>query len=183
MSEEGPAESFTKNCGLCLVIGIGSPHGDDRAGWEVIERLEKLGLEQFEQPILLRKATVPHDIFDWLHRDTKTHIIDACRSTDASVQRHEIDQDDSGGLHLTSAAFETSTNIGAAFEILQSGSSHQFDLLSTLQLAAALGNLPPHIILWTIPMATTDKRDGLSATTLGYVVDCAARIRGELRDA
>lgn len=183
MIEKGTAERFTKSCDLCLVIGIGSPHGDDRAGWEVIERLEELDLEQFEKPILLRKAAVPHDLFDWLHRDTQTHIIDACRSTAANVQRHEIDQDDSGGLHLTSAASKTSTNIGAAFEILQSGSSHQFDLLSTLQLAAALGNLPPRIILWTIPMVTPAKRDGLSAATLGHVVDCAARIRRELCDA
>ena len=28
----------TTRCGL-VVAGFGSPHGDDRAGWEVVERL------------------------------------------------------------------------------------------------------------------------------------------------
>ncbi|MEZ6133483.1 MAG: hydrogenase maturation protease [Pirellulaceae bacterium] len=166
--------------GSPLVIGIGSPHGDDRAGWEVIDHLENRVSKPTERPLLLYKAAVPHDILDWLHRDVQLHIIDACSSVDRSVARFEIVQDESSGLQVRSTTATSVSQASIVLKYLRSNSSHQFDLLSTLQLAAVLGSLPPRIVLWTIPMITTEKTADLSPQSLEYIAVCAVRIRQEL---
>jgi hydrogenase maturation protease len=183
MIEERKAERCVESCGAYLILGIGSPHGDDRAGWAVIEHLEQQTVKPCAASLQLRKAAVPHDILDWLDRDTKTHIIDACSSVDASVCRYEIIQDEVGELCIFSTDAQGRTKINVAFDGLRSGSSHQFDLLSTLQLAAALRNLPLAMVLWTIPIVQADKNADLNVTTRGHVADCAIRIRRELFNA
>ena len=45
-----------------LVVAIGSPHGDDRAGWTAIELLQSRNLDNVE----LRQAKVPHDLVNWI---------------------------------------------------------------------------------------------------------------------
>ncbi len=183
MIEEITADRGAESCDAILIIGIGSHHGDDRVGWEVVEQLEKQSVRQCDASLMLRKASVPHDILDWLHRDTKTHIIDACCTSDPSVNRHEILQNQKGGLCISSTDFREPTKIIVAFDSLRSGSSHQFDLVSTLQLAAALGSLPRQLVLWTIPIVTTEKNADLNAATIGRVADCATRIGWELFNA
>ena len=53
-----------------VVVGIGSPHGQDVAGWEVIDALERwlrsAGGGQSLARVSIQKAVVPHDVLDWL---------------------------------------------------------------------------------------------------------------------
>ena len=181
--QESTAHLRAENCDAPLIIGIGSPHGDDRVGWEVIEQLQKQCPEQCAASLMLRKASVPHDILDWLCRDTKTHIIDACSTIEAGVCRYEVFRAEVDGSCISLANSQAPTKINVTFESLRSGSSHQLDLLTTLQLAAALGSLPLRLVLWTIPIVTTEKNADLNAATIGYVADCATRIRLELLNA
>ena len=66
-----------------LVAGLGSPHGDDQAGWLVAERVG----EQFRShpDVVVRRAIIPLDLLDWLEDVDVLHICDACETT----QRHE----------------------------------------------------------------------------------------------
>ena len=167
-----------------LIVGIGSPHGEDRAGWNVIEQVAELlspcaGIE-------LRQAVVPHDILDWLKPDTTTHMVDASLLDSSSavhhsrVERLEITGDSQNPLQVALIDACSPSTIEVAFSTLRSNSTHQLDLLSVLELAAALNRLPPRLVLWTIPINPTTQEHELSSTTAEHVVACAQCIVEEL---
>jgi hydrogenase maturation protease len=66
------------------VIGIGSHHGDDQAGWLVIDRLEELGYPRS----LLQKAAQPVDLLDDVSPPQPLFICDACQGSDAAGAIH-----------------------------------------------------------------------------------------------
>lgn len=132
-----------------LVVGIGSPHGDDRAGWEVVERLSALDLQC--APNRFRKAAVPHDALDWFDPQTTTHVVDAIAVHSDRLLRFELIRDPQGDLQ-TLLTDQDQRRHAVAFPALRSHSTHQFDLRSVLELAAALNTLPRHIVLWAIPI-------------------------------
>lgn len=151
-----------------LIVGIGSPHGNDRIGWEVIERLETVhpsAQTKSGNGLLLRKATAPIELLDWLEWDLTVHIIDSVIGDCPSIKRYRIVQknghlqcipDPALGSPKTIANCSTAP-LASLFETLQSKSSHQLDLISTLELASVLERLPSRLFLWTVavePMVT-----------------------------
>ncbi len=114
------------------VIGIGSPFGDDRAGWVVLEQLAQHSLPEGVELITLDRPGP--DLINWLERDIKTILIDAAQTT-AFPAGHwmplDIDQLDSS----------------------EDLSSHGFGLAPTLKLAQALGGLPHQLRLFGICIA------------------------------
>ncbi len=172
------------------VVGIGSFHGDDRAGWEVIDRLS-LRLGGHSQ-VAFHKAAVPHDVLDWLHPQLRLHLVDACAADVPGVQRLEILRPSSGH---GSCGPETSGDWDAAndqawklddFQLLhrlaalRSRSTHQFDLLSTLELAGALGRLPPSFTLWTIAIDSAQQNAEIGQAARNRVIQCVERIEQDL---
>lgn len=167
---------------LPLIIGIGSPHGNDQIGWKVIEQLTSQAnscwLGEF------RKAAVPHDLLDWLAAERPVHIVDALASDANAPLRLTIAYDAQGSLQ---ASFQDEEDIerNCVFPHLQSNSTHHFDLLSVLQLANALGNLPTQLVLWAIPTGQTNYESSSQARpdprSVEYMVDiCLQRILREL---
>lgn len=120
-----------------LVIGIGSPHGDDVAGWEAVSYLSNL------HPTLAEyhTAAVPHDLIDWISPDRPLHVIDGLHAETEHWQCHTI-------TNLTADTKPFITNLASA-------SSHQIDLLAVLKLADTLQRLPAQLCLWTIPIRET----------------------------
>ncbi len=180
-----PALSASPGCEqltACLVIGVGSPHGDDRAGWEVADKLSSRYRELTYERIRVRKASVPHDMLDWLECDTKTHIVDACQSSARCIQRFEVLANEVGCIRLITEA-GTGTHIESQFATFRSGSSHQIDLISTLRLASTLGTLPQRLVLWAIPALDMGYSACLHAETLDHVAECVKRILQEQLDA
>jgi|GEM_PF-5334548 len=57
-----------------LLAGLGSPHGDDQAGWLMVEQLA----EAFsgEDCVECRKVSNPIDLFDWIEPFDAVHIVD-----------------------------------------------------------------------------------------------------------
>src|SRR5579885_1569269 len=56
-----------------LIVGLGSPHGDDQAGWRVISALHARGF-----PVTsARAASTPADIWNWCRSDHDLTICDA----------------------------------------------------------------------------------------------------------
>ncbi len=147
-----------------LVVGIGSPHGDDRAGWTAIEQLQSRNFDDVE----LRQAKVPHDLVNWIDACTEVHIIDCCRIENAAsiLRRFEwLDTPIDRGLNLRSVG------------------SHQIDIVSVLELVACLNRLPVHIVLWAIPGQCFDPIGALSGNCSAAIAECVERISQELGGA
>ncbi|MFV2065944.1 MAG: hypothetical protein ACC645_03120 [Pirellulales bacterium] len=69
------------------IIGLGSPHGDDQAGWLAVDRLAQID-ELDAQPIALRITT---DLLDYLDGCQHLILIDACQSGDSSEVASQTD--------------------------------------------------------------------------------------------
>ena len=145
-----------------LVVGIGSAHGDDRAGWQLIDAL--ISRKQHSS-VELRKASVPHDMIDWMDTCHWLHIVDACES-ESVVQRLDCSQGQ--------VAIENMT---------RSGGSHQIGVGNILELAESLGRLPQHVTLWAIPATQFQANKEISKSCSSEVERCANLIQGELDHA
>ena len=190
-----PVTSLTDALLTDCVVGIGSFHGDDRAGWEVIDRLclRLNGLSGLSH-VAFRKAAVPHDVLDWLSPQVRLHLVDACTSDVPGVQRLEVllptpdhlifNQTPSGVCSTAKEAmWKSGDELLQKFAALRSRSTHQFDLLSTLELANALGRLPPRFTLWTIAIDSAKQNAEIGQAALNRVIQCAERIEQELMHA
>jgi hydrogenase maturation protease len=162
-----------------FVVGIGSPHGDDRAGWEVIDRLAR----DVPRNIVLRKASVPHDLLDWLEAESPMYIIDASSDKVSGVRRFDLRNDNEGKLSVTATNATKVVNENFVSTSLRSNSTHQIDLLSTLELAATLERLPRQLTLWTVSIEAIEKNGDLSAEAQELIEECVSAISKELRDA
>ncbi len=111
-----------------LFVGIGSPHGDDRAGWLVADALASLDGDG----VCVRKASIPADLLDDLNGARKLVICDAVRGAGAPGSLHQWRWPD--------------PRIAQA----RSSGSHDLSLSDVLQMAANLGQLPSEVIVWGI---------------------------------
>ncbi len=171
-----------------LAVGFGSPHGDDQAGWKVINQLEHLKLPG----IKLRQATVPHDFVDWLDEQNSLHLVDGCitngrDSDNLNYQRFELVEDANqcdSRLRFTNSSQHPSAT--AVFERpiqLRSAGSHQIDLFTVLELAACLGRLPKHVVLWAIPGQQFSPGNAVSDSCESAIANCVERLAKELGHA
>lgn len=109
-----------------LLVGLGSPHGDDQIGWRVAEELRR---RQSEREA--RVAPTPAALLDWLDGLDCLELCDALRG------------ETPGRLHH----WEWPTpQLGR----LRSSGSHAFGVTAVLELAQKLGTLPTKVHLWGI---------------------------------
>jgi hydrogenase maturation protease len=175
-------ESRIKPCELTrstFVIGIGSPHGEDQAGWAVIDGLSRV----VPKNCILRKAAVPHDLLNWLDVDSPTHIIDASVGRTTGVKRFSVTQDEKGKLQLVAAESTALISSESILNSLRSGSTHQINLLTTLHLVAAIGRLPRELVLWTISIKSSEKHGEVGSKTRDRINQCVSTLAKELRYA
>lgn len=132
-----------------LIIGIGSPFGDDRAGWLVIEHLQRMALPA---QLTLKSLDRPGpELIGQMQGFDQVTLIDAVRAHDQSV-----------GICLPLDLSQLMQQ--------DSCSSHGFGLAHTLTLAQALGQLPPRLQLWGICID-----DRLAGESVSKEVIAAAR--------
>jgi hydrogenase maturation protease len=112
-----------------LVIGVGSPFGDDRIGWEVAAALEQVLHSGPASRVGVRTCILDRPgaaLLDALRGVRHAVIIDAAHGTDSAP----------GTLQwLEQHAIGT----------MPSASSHGFGLAEALALGRALGALPPRV--------------------------------------
>ena len=142
-------------------MGIGSPNGDDQAGWRVIDTLSSLD----HAAVQLRKASVPHDLIDWLEDCDSLHIVDACDS-EAELQR-----------------FDMATDRHAIPTRIRSCGSHQIGVASVIELAESLQLMPARVTLWAIPGKQFDANAEIGSDCMKHVQLCADFIQQELEHA
>ena len=115
---------------LCI-LGIGSPAGDDQAGWLVVDALRARGV-QTGGAIIIDKLDRPGaTLLTLIEQADRAILIDAMQGNGQPGSIRRFDQQDwpayRGGL-----------------------SSHGFGVLDALMLGRALGSLPPRVDLYGI---------------------------------
>jgi len=111
----------------CVIVGLGSPHGWDRLGWQVLDLLAEEGIDAE-----LIKCNASG--LDWIERASpadRLTFIDALINpgTPGEIQRYELTAENliSGGTTL---------------------SSHGFGFKYSVELSHALRQLPPTFFLY-----------------------------------
>jgi len=110
------------------ILALGSPHGDDRAAWEVAARLQR---DPALAPVVTTIAT-PWDVLEHLRPGMRCLILDACRAgapVGTVVERRE---DDLAGGHRSAC------------------STHGGELADVLRMARALGRSAEEIVVLAV---------------------------------
>jgi|GEM_PF-522735 len=121
-----------------LIVGIGSPHGDDQIGWRVADALRSV----VSPAIDVREASTPSQLLDWLDGIDRLIVCDACQAR----RRVSIDLDGDGET-LSLHRWQWPT---LQVSMLRSAGSHSFGLPQVLQLAERLGRLPQEVIVFGV---------------------------------
>ena len=149
-----------------LVIGLGSPHGDDQVGWRVAEMLSRC----VGGNVRVRLSGAPSQLWDCLDEDELLIVCDACHID--TIPPGSILRWDWPATEVARTSFS---------------GSHDFPLPEVLELASVIGSLPPRVTLWGVVSGTSQFPGDLSpavAAALPEVVDCISRqISGHLRPA
>jgi hydrogenase maturation protease len=135
-----------------LVIGVGTPRGDDAAGLTVAEVLAAGALPA---GIEVRRCERPlPDLLDALAEAEAAVVVDALRpaGTPGRVRRLEREEIAARGAH----------------------SSHALGVLPVLELAEALGRAPRSVALLGIEAASTTPAETLSPAVRAAVPEAAA---------
>ncbi len=119
---------------MIRIIGLGSPFGDDRAGWHVIRSLEDRVAAGVDAVALDRPGAA---LVNWFADVDNVILVDAVAGEGPPGRIIEIDD-------------------LATLQLAGSFSSHQLDLAATLKLAQTLGTLPRKLTLYGIAVGQPD---------------------------
>jgi hydrogenase maturation protease len=120
-----------------LILGIGSPSGDDQAGWLVANALKEMGADRIAGVVVDKLDRPGADLVARFESAAHVVLIDAMQSGEAIGTIRRFAQQDwptyRGGL-----------------------SSHGFGVLGALLLARELGGLPGWVDLYGIEIASAN---------------------------
>jgi len=147
-----------------LVVGIGSPHGDDAAGWVVADRLMENGEKQ---GVSVRKAKSPADLLDlldWLDHVGCLIVCDACRGLDRPGQ---------------SRCWIWPTT---EFAPLHFSGTHDLSLPAVLALARQLKRLPGRVVICGVEGKNRGAAESMSYEVRAAIPELLAQIMRELQN-
>lgn len=170
-----------------LIAGIGSPHGDDQAGWAVIDHLSSR-LDSAQPNVTLRRIKVPHELIDHLDGVNDLHLVDAAstppdeepRLRRLRFQVGSVPEESNFVPALEAFAMpipgalegEQGPDWGGVLPRTRSDSSHHIDLLSVLRLLVQLGRLPERVHLWAVPAFSFGASETISVRCETFVTEC-----------
>ena len=144
-----------------LLVGIGSPHGDDRVGWLIARRIgELLGAH-----LPVKIARTPAELLDWLEGIDTLHVCDAV-----------VDEAAVGTVRCWDWP-------AREIECVRFGGSHDIPLMSALALAEQLGRLPPKVRIWGVVIGETRELGSMSSAVTDAVAEIVVQICGTLGHA
>lgn len=109
-----------------MVVGLGSHHGDDQAGWIVLERLKSSGYPENR----LCQAHHAADLLDVVNHEQPLVICDACVGSGSAATIHLLRWPSDELIYQ------------------RASSSHDLPLSDVLELGTKLGCLPHEIRIW-----------------------------------
>lgn len=147
--------------GTPVIIGLGSSHGDDGAGWIVVDHLRAQGWPDDQ----VRRAVHPSDLLDWCAPDRPLILCDACDGPDpVGTLRRRC---------WPHATWPTPPMRG----------THDLPLPAVLELGRIIGRLPPEVAVWTIEGRDWTPHADVSPAVAEAAVALAATITREYCDA
>lgn len=148
-----------------LIIGVGSPHGDDRFGWAVVDALVSMNLSEVE----CRKTSNATDIVSEIDSTKIIFVVDAgC------------------GLHSAEPVLRipyVDNRFVQEIPEVPVRSTHAFGLGETLQLARSLEKPLNHVVLWVGYAERFEPMSEMSSLTVKAVDECVAAMAKEITDA
>ena len=146
--------------GPSLLVGIGSPHGDDRLGWEIAAQVGRRAAGAF----IVRCARTPVELLDWLEGIDSLDVCDAvCNGNAGSVDCWQWP-----APQIARLPFRGSHNVG---------------LPEVLALAEQLGALPPMVRIWGVGIKSPAAFGAVSPELTFAVRAVVDRICGALAHA
>ncbi|MGE5193565.1 MAG: hydrogenase maturation protease, partial [Deltaproteobacteria bacterium] len=145
--------------------GIGSPHGDDRAGWIVGDEFAKYTARMQTADVAeveVCKVATPLDLLDRLEGIERLIVCDAVCGAGAPGTLHRWQWPDPRIAQVRPAG------------------SHDFGLAAALELAASLGRLPAEVIVWGIEGGQAVPAGNLAAAVGNALPELIERIQVEL---
>ncbi|MEN8176723.1 MAG: hydrogenase maturation protease, partial [Pseudomonadota bacterium] len=140
------------------VLGIGSPFGADRVGWEVIERLRETAAREpgLFVDVVLESADRPGiGLLEKLRGFERVILVDAVMGAEAPGTLYRVNAED---LLRTSGPL----------------SSHELGVADALALAATTGDLPRDLVI----MGVAVPQSGPAPS--GLIADTAAAVQAEI---
>jgi hydrogenase maturation protease len=157
-----------------LIVGLGSPHGDDQAGWLAVDQLRR---QEPRCDAEIRHAAVPLDVLDWLDGVQELHLIDACASTAGECDIFRLKWTN-GRLHVTLPSGNNESVCSAAAG--KNAGTHGIGMIEVLQLADAMGQLPEEVVVWAIPMHSSAPEARISEDAQKRVRKAVTALHSEL---
>jgi hydrogenase maturation protease len=144
-----------------MVIGLGSPFGDDQAGWRLVELLER----RPDLPARVKAIDEATQLVDGLYDCSQLIIVDACRS--------------GSQIGTLTRLIWPDRRIAAR----HSHSTHGVGVCDALRLAEQLGRLPPEVEIFGIEVGDCEPGREVCPEVLQAVAELEAVIFAELCEA
>jgi len=143
-----------------LIVGVGSPHGDDAAGWLVLDHLRG----KVDSSVRLVSLREPVDMTFHLDGCRRLWILDGCRSGSPAGSVFRLVWPDQRVQFTTSP------------------SSHGVNIDAALRLSEALGRLPTRVVIYTVELADSQPGASISAEVAAALSTIEDRVLAELDD-
>ncbi|MFH5804320.1 hydrogenase maturation protease [Alienimonas sp. DA493] len=146
--------------GGTLAIGLGSAHGDDRAGWLLVERLAER-----VPGLAVQQARHPLNLLDWLDGVERLILCDAAEPAGRPGRVRRF--------------------VWPAPELAErrTRDTHGVSLPAVLALAAEMQTLPAQVEIWTVEASRCEPTADPSPPVVAAVAAAAERIRRSLLPA
>jgi hydrogenase maturation protease len=118
------------------ILGIGSPSGDDQAGWLTVDALLTSGVRERHGEVVIEKLDRPGaNLILLLEKARRVILVDAMQGHGRAGEIHHFDREKWAGYG-------------------QGLSSHGFGVFDALSLAQSLGSLPHRLDLYGIEIGS-----------------------------
>jgi hydrogenase maturation protease len=143
------------------VVGIGSPHGDDQAGWRFVELLQRKDLPNTDV-VAVRGAVA---VVDCLQECRSAILVDACRSGAEAGSITRLVWPD------------------ARVSLQHGRTTHGFGLASALELAQRLRCLPGQVVVYGVEAECCDPGTEMSPAVQAALASLVRRVLDDIEQA